>query len=99
MPLSLLLYLPSSRYFLSGLGYICIHMHFFFLAPIFWPAFMTHANLRVLLWALLAMDNVTVPVLIKRHTAAVRGNMSDISNFNRYCVSLISHRAILWNVP
>lgn len=25
--------------------------------------------------------------------------MSDISNFNGYCVFLISHGAILWNVP
>lgn len=44
----------------------CIHMHFFFLSSIFWPAFMTHTSLRVLLWALPAMDNITVPVLIKK---------------------------------
>lgn len=33
---------------------------------------MTHTSLRVLLRALPAMDNITVPVLIKRHTAAVQ---------------------------
>lgn len=58
---------------------------------------MTQTSLRVLLQVLPAMDNITMPSLIKRHTAA--GNTSDISNFSRYYVSLISHRLILWNVP
>lgn len=33
---------------------------------------MTHTSLRVLLLVLPAMDNITVPVLIKRHAAAVQ---------------------------